>query len=50
MKAKKILTLPKIKKEQFDLKKKREEKHQYRLKILQKIEELEKEGKYELIY
>ena len=48
MKAKKILTLSKIKKEEFDLKKKREEKHQYRLKILQKIEELEKEGKLDV--
>ena len=48
MKAKKILTLSKIKKEEFDRKKKREEKHQYRLKILQKIEELEKEGKFDV--
>ncbi len=48
MKAKKILTLSKIKKDEIDIKKQKEEKHQYRVKILQKIEELEKEGKFDV--
>ena len=48
MKAKKILTLSKIKKEEFDLEKQKEEKHQYRVKVLQKIEELEREGKFDV--
>lgn len=48
MKAKKILTLSKIKKDEIDTKKKKEEKHQYRIKILKKIEELEREGKFDV--
>lgn len=48
MKAKKILTLTKIKKDEIDTKKKKEEKHQYRIKILKKIEELEREGKFDV--
>ena len=48
MKAKKILTLSKIKKDEIDRKKKKEEKHQYRIKILKKIEELESEGKFDV--
>ena len=38
MKAKKILTLSKIKKDEIDTKKKKEEKHQYIIKIIKKIE------------
>ena len=48
MKAKKILTLSKIKKDEIDTKKKKEEKHQYRIKILKKIEELERAGKIDV--
>ena len=42
MKTKKILTLSKMKKDENDVNQQKEERHQYRVKILQKIEELSK--------
>ena len=48
MKTKKILTLSKMKKDENDVNQQKEERHQYRVKILQKIEELEREGKFDV--
>ena len=48
MKTKKILTLSKMKKDENDVNQQKEERHQYGVKILQKIEELEREGKFDV--